>query len=174
MTKIPEGELYFMFVFTFKASTLKYIGVMSLCAVAIALTVALVPSETLGVGADNRVIEVSARRKEGDFKNVETNADRIELLNGYGWEVEETPILESTVTIPEEFDEVYSEYNKLQKKEGLDLEKYKGKKVEMYVYKITNAEEEAYANLLVYKKRVIGGDITSASPNGFTYGFSGK
>ena len=68
MTKIPEGELYFMFVFTFKASTLKYIGVMSLCAVAIVLTVALVPSESLTVGMDNRVIETATQRNAGDFK----------------------------------------------------------------------------------------------------------
>ena len=163
-----------MFVFTFKASTLKYIGVMSLCAVAIVLTVALVPSESLTAGMDNRVIETATQRNAGDFKNVSTNADRIALLNSYGWEVDETPAFESEVTIPEEFDEVYSQYNELQKNEGLDLENYKGKKVKCYVYKVNNAEEDAYANLLVYKKRVIGGDVTSASPDGFSYGLSGE
>lgn len=174
MTKIREGELYFMFVFTFKASTLKYIGVMSLCAVAIVLTVAIVPSESLTVGVDNRVVEVSARRKAGDFKNVTTNADRISFLESYGWEVSETPVLESAVTIPEEFDEVYEEYNALQKSEGLDLAKYKGKIVETYVYRVNNAEEDAFANLLIYKGCVVGGDVSSASPDGFIYGFSGE
>lgn len=173
MTKMQEGELCFMFVFTFKASTLKYIGVMSLCTIAIVLTVALVPSEALTVGVDNRAVEVSAERRAGDFKNVTTNADRIAFLKSYGWEVSETPVLESAVTVPEEFDEIYEEYNDLQKKEGLDLSKYKGKIVENYVYRVDNAEEDAFANLLIYKGRVVGGDVSSASPDGFIYSFSG-
>lgn len=162
-----------MFVFTFKASTLKYIGVMSLCAIAIVLTVALVPSESLTVGMDNRVIETVAERRVGDFKNVSTNADRVAFLKSYGWEVSDTPVLESAVTVPEEFDEVYLQYNEIQKKEGLDLSKYKGKIVETYVYRVNNAGEEAYATLMIHKKRVVGGDVTSASPDGFVYGFSG-
>ncbi len=163
-----------MFVFSFKATTLKYIGVMSLCAVAIVLTVALVPSTSLSTGMDNMAIEVSAERKAGDYKNIKTNEDRTAFLKCYGWEVDAEPVYKGSVTIPEEFDEIYKEYNKLQKKEGLDLEKYRGKAVEMYVYKVTNAGSDAYANLLIYKNSVVGGDVSSSDPNGFMYGFSGK
>lgn len=163
-----------MFVFSFKASTLKYIGVMSLCSLAIVLTVSLVPSESFSTGADNMVIEVSSERKAGDFKNVSTNDDRVAFLESYGWKVDAEAVCYSEVVIPNEFDKVYSAYNDMQKKEGLDLEKYKGKKVEMYTYKVNNAEGDAYANLLIYKSRVIGGDISSSLSDGFTYGFSGK
>ena len=163
-----------MFVFSFKASTLKYIGVMSLCTVAIILTVSLVPSDSLSVGSDNRIIEVSAERKAGDFKNIDTNEDRIAFLKSYGWETDGMLISEADVVIPHEFDSLYEEYNQLQKNEGLNLEKYKGKKVKMYIYKVNNAEEDAYASILVYKNRVIGGDITAAMSGGSMYSFSGK
>lgn len=163
-----------MFVFSFKASTLKYIGVMSLCAMAIVLTVALVPSNSLPSEIDGAAVQVSAERKSGDFKNVKSNADRVAFLKSYGWETDTEPVHSGKVTVPEEFDSVYNEYNSLQKKEGLDLEKYKGKEVESYVYRVNNADTQAYATLLIYKNRVIGGDITAASPDGFSYGFSGK
>ncbi|MBR6632715.1 MAG: DUF4830 domain-containing protein [Clostridia bacterium] len=163
-----------MFVFSFKASTLKYIGVMSLCVMAIIMTVAIVPSNSMSSGMENGAIEVSAERKIGDFKNVKTSEDVVAFLKSYGWEVEDTPVSERSVTIPQEFDQLYEEYNKLQKGEGLDLEKYKGKTVDMYTYSITNADGKAYATVLVYKNRVIGGDVSSAENNGFTYGFSGK
>ena len=163
-----------MFVFTFKASTLKYFGVMSLCVTAIVLTVVLVPSKSIYSGSDGAVIEVYAERKKGDMSNVAANEDRIAFLESYGWSVESQPISQTEVVIPREFDEVYSEYNGLQKKQGLNLEKYRGKSVMLYTYKVTNAEDDAYANLLIYKNRVIGGDVSSASPDGFVYGFDGK
>ena len=58
--------------------------------------------------------------------------------------------------------------------QGLNLEKYKGKEVLRLTFKIknyTNCDEEVYANVLVYKKKVIGGDLCSADVNGFIHGF---
>ena len=43
-----------------------------------------------------------------------------------------------------------------------------------YVYKINNypdAKEPVYATLLVYKDRIIGGDITDTTPGGRVRGF---
>ena len=74
-----------------------------------------------------------------------------------------------------EFDKVFAAYNELQKGEGLDLARYKGKKVMRYTYKITNYEgysDPVYANLLIYKNKVVGGDVCSADPNGFAHGLS--
>ena len=66
------------------------------------------------------------------------------------------------VLIPEHFDEAYESYNALQKQQGYDLEKYKGKKVKRYRYRILNYPERknAAATLLVYKGEILGGDIT--------------
>ena len=43
-----------------------------------------------------------------------------------------------------------------------------------YTYKITNygeGEDTVYANILVYRDKVIGGDICSANVDGFIHGF---
>ena len=53
------------------------------------------------------------------------------------------------------------------------INEYKGKKVMRYTYKVTNYEgygDTVFANLLVHKNKIIGGDICSADPNGFAHG----
>ena len=51
----------------------------------------------------------------------ETNSQRVTFLAQYGWEVEEEPVEIRDVTIPEEFDQVYQQYNEVQKSQGMDL-----------------------------------------------------
>ena len=68
---------------------------------------------------------------------LETNEDRLYLLTTLGWEVEISRGVPE-VQIPEEFSEVYENYNKIQKTMGLDLSKYKGEKVMRYTYKVMN------------------------------------
>ncbi len=158
-----------MFIYSVKASSLKYLAVMVLCAVAVVSCVLLVPdniSDAYTVGA--------VERKKGDFKNVKTNEDRVAFLESYGWEIDPNAVEICEVIIPSEFDDVYEEYNAIQKDEGLDLEKYAGKSVKRYTYTVKNygAETTVFANLLVYKNKVVGGDISSSDPNGFTHGFT--
>ena len=79
-----------------------------------------------------------------------------------------------TVTIPAEFDKVFAGYNELQKTQGLDLSKYKKKELIRYTFEVTNYEGHegtVYANVLVYRNRVVGGDICSADLSGFVHGF---
>lgn len=63
------------------------------------------------------------------------------------------------VTIPTEFNEIYEEYNELQKSIGLDLEKFKGKSVQKITYELENSKTK-FAVLLIYKGKVIGGHLT--------------
>jgi len=84
-----------------------------------------------------------------------------------------------TMKIPREFDRVMSTYNELQKRQGLDLTKYKGREVTRYSYNVTNYpgyEGKVTANVIVYKSRVIGGDVSSSDVEGFigTFEFPGK
>ena len=79
------------------------------------------------------------------------------------------------MTIPSEFDTVYTGYNDIQKEQGLNLAKYKGKEVVRYTYSITNYENYegvVYINLLVYRNKIIGGDVCSADASGFIHGFA--
>ena len=105
--------------------------------------------------------------------NLSSNDARVDYLNALGWEVHAAPAESGQVRIPKESSEVYDRYNDLQKKQGFDLRQYAGKTVQRYVYKVTNypnATEPVYATLLIYKNKVIGGDIVNTAPTGAIQG----
>lgn len=102
------------------------------------------------------------------------NDTRVKFLTDFGWEVTSSPKESSQVRIPEESSEVFDRYNALQKSQGYDLSSFAGKKVMRYVYEIMNypgATEPVYATLLVYKDKIIGGDVTNTSAKGKIQGF---
>ena len=155
-----------MFIFTLRGSTVKFFGFLLLCAVAIVGVVALVPSyQATAVSVSSNI----------SFDNVKTNEDRLNFLSQFGWKAEEKPLQETTVTIPAEFDKVFLAYNNIQQQQGLDLGVYQKKTVERYTYTVTNYPDyngTVYANLLVYRGKVIGGDICAADVTGFIHGFT--
>ena len=94
---------------------------------------------------------------------------RVRFLKDYGWDVTTSPTQSGRVKIPQETTEVFDRYNALQKSQGYDLSQYGGKTVMRYVYQINNdpgATEPVYATLLIYKNKIIGGDITDTSSGG--------
>ncbi len=103
----------------------------------------------------------------------ETNEQRVEYLESFGWDIIDEPTESTEVIIPAEFDETYESYNLLQQTQGFDLSKYKGKKVMRYTYSVknypTNSAENVCATLLVSDKKIIGGDISSTSLGGFMH-----
>ncbi len=155
-----------MFIYTVKSSTLKLFScILAAILVTLALVLFIPSKEAVTVFATGKTV----------YTDVKDNEARIEFLKQFGWTVEQNPITEATVTIPETFDEVFTGYNELQKKQGLDLSKYKRKEVTRYTYLITGYPEydgKVFANLIVYKDKVIGGDICTESANGFIHGFS--
>ncbi|HHW46162.1 MAG TPA: DUF4830 domain-containing protein [Clostridiales bacterium] len=92
-----------------------------------------------------------------------------EFLQNLGWQVPDQPIEQKEIQIPEEFMDVYENYNNLQREAGYDLKKYKGKKVTRYTFTITNfpGRSDVRANVLVFEDIIIGGDISSTELNGF-------
>ena len=105
---------------------------------------------------------------------VSNNDARVRFLKDFGWDVSTSPTESSQVRIPNEQSSVYERYNALQKSQGYDLSQYAGKTVMRYVYKVNNfpgATEPVYATLLVYKNKIIGGDITNTAANGVVQGF---
>ena len=153
-----------MFVKTLRANTLKLIGIAMLSFMIVAALVILVPS-----------YESTAASGGVNYDKVYSNSDRVEFISGFGWQVAQTPIEEVTVSIPAEFDTVYLGYNDIQKAQGLNLAKYKGKEVVRYTYEVTNCEGyegKVYINLLVYRNKIVGGDVCSADSSGFIHGFS--
>lgn len=113
--------------------------------------------------------------QEIKVERIKTPQDRIELIEGFGWQIEEEPLEFMEVQIPEEFDEVYAKYNEIQLKQGMDLKKYAGKRAMRYSYQVKNyptGEAGVIANILIYKDKLIGGDVCSPQLNGFMHGLS--
>ena len=157
-----------MFIYSLRASTLKFFGVICVALATLITLIAFVPT----YGSE----DAPALKDENiSFDKIKTNDDRVEFLAQFGWQVNESPKSSAEVTIPAQFDKIFTGYNEIQKRQGLDLSKYKNKNVMRYTYEITNYDGydgTVYANLLVYRNRVIGGDICSADVTGFIHGFS--
>lgn len=100
-----------------------------------------------------------------------TNAQRVEFLNKQGWVVKPDPLSKEEITVPSEFDGVYAEYAALQKSQGFDLEKYKGKPAVIIKYQVLNYPdypENVVATMMISSDRLIGGDISMSGEGGFT------
>lgn len=147
-----------MFVCTVKASSIKFFTAILFSAAVLVGIVMIIP-----VIDSAGEVAVAAL----DYKGIATVEEQLTFLNELGYSVDPKPIFSDEVVIPEEFDSVYEKYNELQKAQGLNLEKYRGKTVLRYTYAVESAEDEQiYATLLIYKNRIIGGDITTLGENG--------
>lgn len=158
-----------MIVFTAKVTRRKIVsGALALFMVACA-GVAVVGTSN----ADREVSVTDSGIHELSGRKLSKNEDRVALLRECGWEVDEEPLEYIEVRIPSEFDGVYNEYNEIQKRQGMDLSKYSGKRVMRYTYKVNNHESKEQGvcvNLILYKDKLIGGDVSSPKLGGFMHG----
>ena len=155
-----------MFIYSLKAKTVKLFGLICVALVGVIMLAAFVPNYV--------ATSASAGNSEINYSKIKNNEDRIAFLKQFGWEVSPEEIESEQVTIPSEFDKIFAGYNEIQKQQGLDLSKYKGKTMMRYTYDITNYEGyegRVQANILVYRGKVVGGDICSADAGGFVQGF---
>ncbi len=149
-----------MFIYSVRASTLKFFLCIGLC---LAVLVTLL---TLGT-AD--AVYASVGGREIKYSGIKSNDDRVAFIADFGIEVKPEPISEETFSMPADFDRVIEGYNQIQKSQGLDLTKYANKRVTHYTYEVTNYDHPGtvYVNLLIYRNRIIGADISSLSDGGF-------
>ena len=158
-----------MFIYSLRASTVKFLAVLALALVTLVLLIVFVPTYAVDT-------ETSAGTMYS-YTKIRSEEDRRAFLSQFGWEVSGDPVEVKEVTIPSEFDKVFAAYNELQKEQGFDLSKYRRKSVMRYTYEVTNYEGyegTVYVNVIVYRNRVIGGDLCSADASGFVSGLSGR
>lgn len=153
-----------MFVYTLKASSIKFFAVILLSVAVLVTIVAVIPD----FDAVGEVAAVSI-----EYKGIDTEDDRQTFFKQFGYEIKTTPLEVVEVAIPEEFDAVYEKYNDIQKAQGLNLSKYQGEEATRYTYEVTNYSYTGtvLATILVYKDKIIAGDICSADGEGFMHGF---
>ncbi|MDR1805338.1 MAG: DUF4830 domain-containing protein [Clostridium sp.] len=155
-----------MFVYSVKASQIKLAALV--LAVVLAAGTLLYLSHRENPVNDGGGIKLSAA----------TAQERKAFLSQFGWELEDDPKEVTEVLIPEEFDETYVKYNKIQQEQDMDLSVLKGKRVKRWTYEILNYpgyEEKpgmVQANLLVYNGTVVGGDICALDDGGLLQGFA--
>ena len=168
-----------MFVYSVRATTIKFFGVICVALAVLVTLIAFVPTFTEGTeptGADGESAQATERSVR--YERVKSAEDVVSFLGQFGWEVDAASVQTVEVTLPETFDKVFVGYNELQKRQGLDLSKYRGKNVTRYTCQVSNYNGSSdagkvYANVLVYRNRVIGGDLCSADVPGFVAGFEG-
>lgn len=151
-----------MFVVTLKSNKIKR-AVIILC---VALLIVLLTVFGINVlcGGVSKASAVSGK------------ADIVKFISNFGWVTDSEPLEVKKVVIPEEFDDVYENYNKIQLQQGYDLSKYCGREVERYTFKVTNYpnyenDDTIRINVLVYDGNIIGGDVCSVRLDGFMHGF---
>ncbi len=153
-----------MFVCSIRSATIKFIAAITLSLAVLFALIAFIPT----YGDDSQAVS------DISYTKIYENEDRLSFISQFGWEVSAEPLETVEVTVPETFDTVYAGYNEMQQEQGLNLAKYKGKTVTRYTYKVTNYPDydgTVYLSLLVYKNKVVGGDVCSADVNGFVHGF---
>ncbi|MBW7572745.1 DUF4830 domain-containing protein [Caproiciproducens faecalis] len=157
-----------MFILSIKAGRKKIL--IGLAAILLVVTAAIVVTKLFHsepvASADGKKYSLSAG----------SNDQRVSFLKQFGWQVNTEPLEMKDVIIPAQFDDVYLQYNNIQKEQGLDLSQYAGKTCIQWVYAVTNypGATDVRATLLVYDNRVIGGDLSTAQLDGFMTGFSGE
>ena len=158
-----------MFVYSMRAGTVRFFGVLCVALAVLVTLIAFVPELQPAAAANGELTESATVHYDG----VRSNEERIAFLAQFGWEVQPDAIESTTVRIPAEFDKVFAAYNELQRTQGLDLSSFAGKTVERHTYAVSNYpgyDGTVHANLLIFRGRVIGGDICSADPAGFLQG----
>ncbi len=149
-----------MFICSVRASSIKFFAV-------ILLTVAVLFG--IFISGDT-VFASSSMIGDVDFSGIKTEEDRIAFLSSLGIVVDPLSVEAVDFVMPENFDRVMLGYNEIQKAQGLDLSKYAKKKVTRYTYSVNDYDSydgEVFVNLLVYRNRIIGCDVSSADPEGF-------
>lgn len=92
----------------------------------------------------------------------------VDYITSFGLEIGEVKTDE--VTIPDVFNDVYNNYNDIQKSQGFDLTMYKGEKVSRYTYRVLNyhiPDINVFAEVLLFDKKVIAADIYTTEVDGF-------
>ncbi len=164
-----------MFVYSLKASRIKLAGMLILSVAALAAIISFIPAKGDGAQA---LETVAVQGRNVKFDGIKTDEDLQNFITSLGIEVKTPAYNSAEVDLPRVFDAVYSKYNDIQKQQGFDLSKYRGKTLHRYTFEITNYPSpdpsqtgKVYLTLFVHKNKVVGGDISSRDFGGFVRTF---
>lgn len=149
-----------MFVFSVKTSVRQLVRIgcgFAIVMTALVLTLCLPSGDALATSAHGR-----------------TDDERVQYLATLGYTADPASVEVRELTIPDEFDAVFAEYNRLQQTAGMDLSPYRNQTVKRYTYAVSGhpQTDTALATLLVCKGKIIGGDVADTAADGFIQGLT--
>lgn len=116
------------------------------------------------------ICTVSADEPDGS-----TAESIISFIEKNGYKVS-SPVTKE-ITIPSEFSDVYEKYNALQRKQGFDLRRYKGRTAVSYTFGVTgyvddngNIDPDVQIHIIVCGGKIVAADIASTKLDGFMEG----
>ena len=149
-----------MFIYSVRGSTVRLLVLLLLLATVVGV---------IALSGEIGVVSAVSSATEIDYSGIKSMEDRVGFINNFGIEVDSSGEESVAFRMPDNFDRVIAGYNELQKRQGLDLLKYKNKKVTRYTYRVTNyaCDGEVYANLFVYRGKIVACDLTCTDDGGF-------
>ena len=153
-----------MFVYSVKPRQIKLVFlIIFIVMTVLSLFILSLDSQQTGKGSEMNI-------------NASDHSERMAFISQYGWQVDEEPAEVMEIIIPEAFDETYTAYNEIQKKQGFDLSLFAGNRLKRWSYIVRNYagyenKDCIRINLLVRDGVVVGGDVCSVELDGFMHGF---
>lgn len=112
----------------------------------------------------------------GEYSTLAQTDEQVKAFAQQFYEVEKLYSLQE-VYVPVKFNDVYEQYNELQKLQGLDLEPYRGEKCRLYMYSLSDFDidgKQGIMSVIVYRGKVIGGDISNQVKDSTYFTFYGE
>ncbi len=111
-------------------------------------------------------------RQTDDF-DLTTLEGRTAYLQSLGWEIDPDSESFRTVIVPDQLEGIMAQYNKMQLRQGYDLNRHLGETCLQYCYEVTNypdADGKVLVSLYLQDGEIIAADIHSTALNGFMHG----
>ena len=111
---------------------------------------------------------VSLKNNSGKVVAASDNLSVLAYIESFDIEVLKEGLKEDEIKVPATFNDVYNNYNKIQKEQGFDLENYKGKTLKRYTYPVINIEDETphFVEVLTFDGIIVAADVYSTSIEG--------
>ena len=107
--------------------------------------------------------------------DLSTADGREAYLKSLGWEIDRDSESFRTVLVPRKLEGIMAQYNKIQLRQGYDLNKHLGQSCKQYCYDVKNypgSQGKVIISLYIQDGKVIAGDVHSTAVNGFMHGLS--
>lgn len=94
-----------------------------------------------------------------EIKN--TDRQRRIFIESYGYTLKADKAKKENFKVPENFNDTFMQFERLQNEMGLSLEKFKGETLKKYTYLLANTPSTVYAEIYMYGKYVVAGCIVN-------------